>query len=446
MLAAGYVEQACAPTSNGANCLSYGVMNAGLQGLGYMSEARAATLSKTLSTRKKQGSSSPIGGYAPADLQSAYGINPSGGSGKTVAVVEAGDAPQLEGDMGVYRSQYGLPSCTSASGCFKVLNQSGTSSPLPAANVPWSQESTLDVEMISALCPNCHIIVVEANSNAWSDLAAAENTAAGLNPTAISNSFGGTGSNPYESAYNHPGIAIFVSAGDGGYLAGAATPASFPEVISVGGTTLTKSSNARGWTDAVWDSTESACSSFPKPSWQTDTGCSGRTVADVAFDADPATGVALYFSPTITAPNGVPWGGGWVISSGTSIGSPAVAAIYALANCVSNTASFLYTYASKLTDVTTGSSTGCSGCAPTSAGIDAGAGSGSGAICSASYLCNAEVGYDAPSGNGVPNGLAAFQAPCVIPTPTPTPTCTASSSTSPNPHPTQNAVGGTCTS
>lgn len=473
LLAAGDVTPLCgSPSANGATCLSYGITAKGGKELSVV--RRSIRLPSSMLMRTAQ--STTVSGYVPSDLQSAYGIPSSGGGGRTVAVVEAWDAEYLANDVNTYRSAFGLPACTAANGCFKKIRQDGSTSFCAVAQTAnclpdlhtWSQESTLDVDMVSAMCPSCNILVVEANSNDFSDLAAAENEAASFNPFAISDSYGGTGdASAYASAYNHPGIMIFASAGDGGYTAGAATPASYNTVVSVGGTTLSTASTTRGWTDNAWSSSEAACSSYAKPAWQTDSGCAGRTVADIAFDADPNTGVAIYISDTYATPSGIPWGPGWVISSGTSIGSPALAAIYALANCVSRTPSFLYTYIAEFTDVTTGASSGCgASCTPNGYyNIDTAPQdairhtASSSAACSPAYFCTAVGGYDAPTGVGVPNGLTAFQAPCVkpaaVPTPTPTPAPTATPvptpsclvpTGTPNPHPTQNTNVGGCTS
>jgi subtilase family serine protease len=458
LLASGYVEPLCGhPNSGYATCLTYGITVKGSQALGFVRRSIKPLFS---SLRTKQ-STITVQGYTPADLQSAYNIPSSGGGARTVALVESWDAEYLQSDLNTYRSAFGLSPCTTANGCFTKIRQNGSTSFCAVAQTAnclpdlhqWSQESTLDVDMVSAMCPSCNILVVEANSNAFSDMAIAENEAASFNPFAISNSYGGLGNaSAYASAYNHPGIMIFASAGDGGYTAGAATPASYNTVVSVGGTTLVQNNSARGWTDTAWSASEAACSSYTKPAWQTDSGCLGRTVADISFDADGNTGVAIYVSDTYNASSGVPWGPGWVISSGTSIGSPAIAAIYTLAHCVSQTPSFLYTYIADFIDVTSGTSSGCgAACTPngyyqidTSSTLS---GSGS-AACSPAYLCSAVAGYDAPTGVGVPNGLTGFQAPCVV-TPVPTPTACTMPSTAPgtpNPHPTQVTSGSTCTS
>lgn len=195
------------------------------------------------------------GGYSPENLRSAYDLpSTSAGFRETVGIVNAYDDPNAEADLKVYRSEYGLPACNASSGCFRKVNQTGGSSSYPAANRGWAEEVSLDLDMISAVCPNCRILLVEANTNGSADFAAAENEAVALGATEISNSFGGpTLSEPPEdaSAYDHPGIPITAAGGDHGY--GVQSPASNPHVIAVGGTSLLPTTtNSRGWTEEVW--------------------------------------------------------------------------------------------------------------------------------------------------------------------------------------------------
>ncbi|MEV5280102.1 S53 family peptidase [Streptomyces sp. NPDC052811] len=323
-------------------------------------------------------------GYGPASLQAAYKLpSSSAGSGRTVAIVDAYDDPNAEADLGKYRAQYGLSACTTANGCFKKVGQSGTST-LPSANAGWAEEISLDLDMVSAACPNCKILLVEAKTASMANLGTAVNTAVSLGAKYVSNSYGGGESSSdttYDSKYfNHPGVAITVSSGDNGY--GTEYPAASRYVTAVGGTSLKSASNTRGWTDTIWSGAGSGCSAYDaKPSWQKDTGCSKRTVADVSAVADPATGVAVYDT----------YGGdpGWEVFGGTSASSPLIAAVYALAGTPSSgstPASFPYAHTGSLNDVT----------------------SGSNGSCSPSYLCKGGSGYDGPSGLGTPNGTAAF--------------------------------------
>jgi len=329
-------------------------------------------------------------GYGPADLQSAYNLtsaSANAGSGETVAIVDAYNDPNAASDLAVYRSTFGLPPCTVSNGCFKQVNQNGSTSGLPKNNASWSQEISLDLDMVSAICPNCHILLVEANSPSFTNLGTAVNTAVKLGANAVSNSYGGSESSgelSYASYYSHPGVAITASAGDSGY--GVEVPAAYNTVTAVGGTTLTRASNTRGWSETVWSGTGSGCSAYvSKPSWQTDPDCSRRTVGDIAADADPNTGVAVYDS---YAYQGV---SGWLVFGGTSVASPIIASVYALAgNAASlnlNGASYIYShYSGNVYDVTSGSNGSCGG----------------------TYLCTGEVGYDGPTGWGTPDGTGAF--------------------------------------
>ncbi|MGW2970434.1 S53 family peptidase [Streptomyces mirabilis] len=323
-------------------------------------------------------------GYGPASLQSAYNLpSASGGSGQTVAIVDAYDGPSAEADLAVYRSQYGLSACTTANGCFKKTDQNGGTK-YPRGNSGWAEEISLDLDMVSAACLNCKILLVEAGSASMTNLGTAVNTAVRLGARFVSNSYGGSESSSdatYDSSYfNHPGVAITVSSGDGGY--GVEYPAASKYVTAVGGTSLKTASTARGWTDTVWSGAGSGCSAYDaKPSWQKDSGCANRTVADVSAVADPNTGVAVYDT--------YGQGNGWMVFGGTSASSPLIAAVYALAGAPSSgsyPASFPYAHTSALYDVTSGSNGSCGG----------------------SYLCTGTTGYDGPSGLGTPNGAAAF--------------------------------------
>ena len=333
----------------------------------------------------------PAGGYGPADLQSAYNL-PSGtaGSGQKVAIVDAYDDKTAEADLASYRSTYGLPPCTTANGCFKKVNQSGVQGSYPANNQGWALEISLDLDMVSAVCPNCKILLVEAKNNVSSNLYAAVDTAARLGANEISNSYGGaetSGDTAQNVHFSHPGIAITVSSGDSGY--GVEYPAASPYVTAVGGTTLSRASNSRGWTETAWSGSGSGCSAYEtKQPWQTD-GCSHRTVADVSAVADPNTGVNVYDSNCNVI--GQLLGQcfkGWGVVGGTSASSPIISSVYALAGNAGsvNYGSYLYSHTSALYDVTAGSNGSCGG----------------------SYLCTAGPGYDGPTGLGTPNGTGGF--------------------------------------
>ncbi|WP_280702750.1 S53 family peptidase [Kitasatospora sp. GP82] len=327
-------------------------------------------------------------GYGPSDLRSAYSLPATGGAGATVAVVDAYDDPNAEADLAVYRAQYGLAPCTTANGCFSKINENGSTSPLPAPNAAWAGETSLDLDTVSAVCPSCKILLVEANSSSLSDLGTAVNTAVRLGAKYVSNSYGGSESSydpTFDSQYfNHPGVAITVSAGDAGY--GVEYPAASRYVTAVGGTSLIRSATTRGWSETVWGTplggvgTGSGCSAYDaKPSWQSDSGCPRRTVADVSAVADPATGVAVY--DTYSAP-------GWQVYGGTSVSAPLIAGVYALAGTPTAStypSAYPYTHLSSLYDVTSGANGSCG-----------------------TYLCTARAGYDGPTGLGTPHGTAAF--------------------------------------
>jgi subtilase family serine protease len=327
---------------------------------------------------KPAASSSPAG-LNPADIRGAYGLTGSVSGGRTVAIVDAYDDPTAEADLGVYRSQFGLPACTTANGCFRKVNQSGGSK-LPRANAGWATEISLDLDMVSATCPDCKILLVEAGSASFSNLGAAVNYAATQGVSAISNSYGGSDAGQL-SAYNHPGIAITASTGDAGY--GIESPASFDSVIAVGGTSLTKASTSRGWSEKAWSGAGSGCSTLnAKPSWQTSaTQCGGKANADVSAVADPNTGVSVYDSTSYQGSSG------WLVYGGTSASSPIIASVYALSgNTAGYPASYTWAHSSALNDVTTGSNGSC----PTA------------------IWCNAATGWDGPTGLGTPHGTAAF--------------------------------------
>lgn len=259
-----------------------------------------------------------VPGLHPSDIAARYAIpNAAGG---TVAIVDAYDDPAAESDLAVYRTMFGLPACTSANGCFRKVDQRGGAS-YPAVNNGWAEEIALDLDMVSAVCPNCSILLVEANSASIDDLGAGVDTAAALGANAISNSYYASewsGELDEDVHYRHAGIPIVASAGD---APSAFYPATSPSVVSVGGTTLTKSGAA--FAESAWAYGGRGCSAYePRPQWQNGvTTCKTRAAVDVAAVADPNTGVAMFDSLA----------GGWLVAGGTSIGSPIVAAAYALA-------------------------------------------------------------------------------------------------------------------
>jgi subtilase family serine protease len=317
-------------------------------------------------------------GYGPADLRNAYAITTNGTT--TIAIVDAYGYSKAESDLATYRAQFGLPACTTANGCFRKINQTGGTN-YPRDDTGWAQESALDLDMASAMCPGCKLVLVEATTPSFANLATAVNTAAALpGVTVISNSYGGgeNGSATYESAYNHPGKAITVSTGDSGY--GVQFPASSPHVIAVGGTHLVHATNTRGWSETAWSSGGSGCSTiYAKPGFQTDALCTKRMEADVSAVGDPNTGVAVY-GPTSRR------GSGWLVFGGTSVSAPLIGGVYGVTGHTPNGADSIYAHIGSLNDVTSGTNGSCGG----------------------TYFCTAQPGYDGPTGNGTPNGTGAF--------------------------------------
>jgi subtilase family serine protease len=346
-------------------------------------------------------------GLTPANLHAAYSLPTEvlSSSVQTIAVVDAYNDPTAEADLSVYDKQFGLPACTSANGCFRKLNQEGKTSPLPATEGGWATEISLDLDMARAICASCHVMLVEASNSSFGALGAAVNAAVKAGATEVSNSYGGaedSSYSAYNAPYNHPGVVITASSGDCGYFnegcegsyEAANFPASSPDVVAVGGTSLFQSEG--GWSSTVWAGGGSGCSvAFTAPLWQSGvanfsaTECDGaRSVADVAADANPRTGVDVY--DTTPSPGGYPTG--WGVWGGTSAASPIVAAEFGLAggaHSVQYPASTLYSNIGNthdLVDVVTGSNGTCTG----------------------ATSCSASTGYDGPTGVGSPVGLGAF--------------------------------------
>ncbi|HEX3370299.1 MAG TPA: hypothetical protein VHS56_12035, partial [Candidatus Cybelea sp.] len=283
-------------------------------------------------------------GYAPSDLQTAYGLTSfsgSNGKGQTVAIVDAYVDPNAAKDLAVYRAQYGLTACTGSSGCFtsKAL---GTK-----ADAGWAEEESLDVDMVSAICPNCKILLVEAASNSLSALVTAEKYAT-AHANYVSNSWSGNeGTQKYDGSFNVSGIAITAATGDSGHNSTAQWPAILPSVTAVGGTSLT---NINPRTESAWSGAGSGCSKiYAKPSFQNglNTGCSLRAQADTSAVANPNTGVAVYDTYRQS---------GWLVLGGTSVATLIIASVYALAGTgANNNNTYLYGHASSLNDVVSGS-------------------------------------------------------------------------------------------
>ncbi|HET8662828.1 MAG TPA: carboxypeptidase regulatory-like domain-containing protein [Nocardioides sp.] len=325
----------------------------------------------------------PPTALGPADIQDAYNL-PDSGDGMTVGIVDAFGNSHAESDLAQFRSYYGLPACTTANGCLTIVNQDGDTSPLPPDDPGWGLETSLDLDAVSAACPKCHILLVQGDDNSLDNLGIAVDTAVAMGAKFVSNSYGVPGEDPseldFDHYYDHPGVAVTASTGDAGNVTN--WPATSDKVVAVGGTTLTSDSSERGWNETAWADGGSGCSPYePKPDFQQDlaTNCDNRAIADISADADPATGLAVY--DTLGE-------GGWLQVGGTSLSSPLVASMYALAGTpVDGTYPNSYPYAdpSNLFDITSGSDGGCG-----------------------NVLCNAGPGWDGPTGLGTPNGVSSL--------------------------------------
>jgi hypothetical protein len=359
--------------------------------------------------------------YGPTELHMAYQLPctprgsvqvtcaaPASYGPQTIAIVDAYGSPTAEIDLNAYSTQYGIPACTTANGCFKVVDENGGSGLPTTANANWGFETSLDVQVAHALCQTCKILLVETNSAGFSDLGTGVKTAAGLGATAISNSYGGSESSldtTFDAYYNQPGVAVVASSGDSGY--GVLYPASSPYVVSVGGTTLQTFTDGTYFTESAWSGAGSGCSSVEtaptmqqQQPWYSQTGCgTKRAVADISADANPSTGAAVYDSTPLYGTTG------WYTVGGTSLSAPIVASEFALAGGVpAGTSALAMIYgnvsSSNFHDVT----------------------SGSNGTCVSTIMCTGLPKYDGPTGFGSLNGLAAISsAPLAVATSPPAP-------------------------
>ncbi|HSC04368.1 MAG TPA: hypothetical protein VLC49_13645, partial [Solirubrobacteraceae bacterium] len=363
-----------------------------------VSGRRRSRLSRATAAAAVASAAAPQPG-TPAYLQQAYDLaylSQTSGGGETIAIVDAFDDPNAEADLAAYRAQFSLPPCTSANGCFSRVDQSGGTTYPQTVNSGWELETSLDLDAASALCPNCRIVLVEANSDALSDLAAAQAEAGQLNPSVISDSWavtmsGRTAAQTFASSgtYTFPGVTTVAASGDDGYLGSGVNnyPAAMGDVTAAGGTTLEPASSsgvqsARDFTESAWSGSGSGCASHvTKPSWQTDTGCAGRAYNDVSADADPATGMQVYDSAD----------GGWEVVGGTSVAAPLIAAYYALLGSAAQGPSWAYANAGLLNDPSAGANGSC--------------------YFSIAYICQSGTGFDGPTGVGSISGAVATGAP-----------------------------------
>ncbi|HUC86970.1 MAG TPA: S53 family peptidase [Candidatus Saccharimonadales bacterium] len=320
--------------------------------------------------------SSAPSGYGPAQLHTAYGVPAKAAKPVMVAVVGAYHDPSAASDLRTYDAAFSLPDPPQ----LQQISQRG-SKDLPATDAGWALEESLDMETVHEMCQNCSLLLVEADSPTTANLMAAVDTAVAKGATVISNSYGGSESASdvrSNSHLAHAGVTVVASAGDSGY--GVEYPAASPGVVAAGGTTLHLTAAGSRSSETAWVDGGSGCSKVEsKPNWQRDSGCTGRTVADVAADADPATGAAIYDSTSYQSHKG------WFVLGGTSLSAPLIAGIYGLAGSGSGP-SILYQHRNALYDITSGRNGSCK-----------------------TYLCAGGIGYDGPTGLGSPLGLTAFR-------------------------------------
>lgn len=337
--------------------------------------------------RSVQPGSQPSG-YHPSDIQTAYSL-PRGGSGRTVAIVNPFDTRTAERDLAVYRRQFNLPPCTTANGCFRKVNQNGGTTQPTAADSGWAMETSLDLDAVSAACPDCKILLVEATDAYFSNLFTAIRQAVAQGAKYVSMSWGApefSGETAGDSVFT-PGVAFVAASGDAGYP-NLIYPAASRYVTAAGGTTLRQVQGTSRFTETAWSGGGSGCSLYEsKPPFQHDAGCSRRTAVDISADADPATGLAVY--DTTPVDDGST---GWLVVGGTSLSSPLLAGMYAVAGTpgpADHPNSYPYAHPQAFRDITQGSNGSCGG----------------------SYLCTARTGYDGPTGIGAPLGIAGLRLP-----------------------------------
>jgi subtilase family serine protease len=403
----------------------------------------------------------PAGGYTPAQLAKAYGVNAGGSTSITVGIVDAFDDPTAKADLNHFDAQYGLPAETSSS--FKKVSQTGSTTSLPTVDTGWAGEITLDLDAVRGLCHKCKIVLVEANSSSFSDLSTAVNQAVAQGAKVISNSYGGAESGPsstLEARYNHKGVVITASTGDDGYFgwdhqndAGtspgvANIPSTLNTVVAVGGTSLQLNDNGTRSSEAVWNenghldvtgnnlsaamgATGGGCSTlYNAQSWQANvanyanTGCgSKRLAADISALADPYTGYDIYGTTGLT---------GWATFGGTSLSSPLIAAMFALAggaHGVDYPSQTIYknfkSTPKDFYDVTEGGNGFCGGSSPASCKaiftgnvgpnnffgvqVDCGFKGTTSTLTNKTRACDAATGYDGPTGVGTPKGVAGLK-------------------------------------
>lgn len=330
------------------------------------------------------------GGYSPADLASLYRIPAGLTSAATIGIIDVGSDPNTAKQLNYYRSYFGLPACTSANGCFREVAQDG-SGRLPGVASGWVTEIAMDVQAVSAICPTCHILLVDAATASAGDLGAAAATAVRLGAKYVSMSYGSVDGSQNTTLnlkyYNSPGVTYVAASGDSGYAGGTIFPSSATNVIAAGGTSAKLVDGH--WQQTTWSGAGSGCSSAGLlgtvtglvQSLLSGSSCpDGRAVSDVSALADANTGILFY------------QGGDWYNGGGTSLAAPIITALYALAGNHTEPLAIYHNVSSRPTsfvDITTGTNGSCG---------------------SRPRLCTAAAGWDGPTGVGTPAGLSGLLA------------------------------------
>ena len=352
-----------------------------------------------------RGNSTTPSGIFPAQLRAAYRYNaiPNQGQGMVIGIVDACDDPTLEADLGVFSTQFHLPACTTGNGCFTKITNNNLCS---GHGGNWALEQSLDVEWAHAMAPAAKIVIVEsATADEALFTAVDQAVSGGSNVVSMSWGYGGgfSGEQAEDPHFQVPGVTFFASTGDSGCITN--YPAESPYVVAVGGTHLVLLTSApppnplatNYGSESAWSGSGGGISMYEtEPSYQEGVQHSGfRSIPDVALDASPASGVAVYDTYD---------GYNWVVVGGTSLSSPVWAAFMAIENSLrvaghgSTIQQFLpdlyqtiYTspdYPLDFHDITTGSSGG---------------------------ICVAGTGYDYVTGVGTP--IANHLATDLIPLP-----------------------------
>ena len=264
-------------------------------------------------------------GLSPKKVKEIYNLPQTGGHG-TIAIIGAYDATSIEADLNIFSKAFNLPACTTKNGCFeKHIMGSGTKS-----NLGWALEISLDVEWAHAIAPKTKILLIEAKTPSGANLLKAIDYAASRKDVvAISMSWGGPEFTDETSLDSHfksiSKASFFASSGDNG--TGASWPASSPNVISVGGTTINLKNDSSFISETAWSGSGGGVSAYEsEPDYQKSLNipkANGmRAIPDISYGADPKTGFSVYKT--------TPHSNGWYVVGGTSAGAPQWAAIQSL--------------------------------------------------------------------------------------------------------------------